>query len=211
MNTTPRQPRALGGGLLNAVKRAWTFRFIVDPATVDGWTPAIVQILALWLAAAALYPAAKVCLWIMPSLAESDVAVILYRTAAAFLCVLAIVSPAVYAATFRLRARRGFRSAAITAVLYAPIFVLAAGAVSAAIALFWGADDALSQSRVADWMSFALIMGPVFSALTALGVRIGKPPAPPPAIVASRFYAPIEMAVAIAALAIIVSIPILAA
>ena len=155
--------------------------------------------------------AARDCLWIMPSLAESDAAVILYRTAGAFLCVLAIVSPAVCAATFRLRARRGFRSDAITAVLYAPIFVLAAGAVSAATALFWGADGVLSQSQVADWMSFALVIGPVFSALTALGVRIGKPPAPPPAIVSSRFYAPAEIAASIAALAIIVSIPILAA
>lgn len=196
--------------MLNAAKRAWTFRFIVDAATVDGWTPALVQILVLWLAAAALYPAARVYLWIVPSLAESDVAMILYRTAAAFLCVLAIVSPAVYAATFRLRARRGFRSAVVTAVLYAPIFVLAAGAVSAATALFWGADDVLSQSQVADWTSFALVIGPAFSALTALGVRIGKPPAPPPAIVASRFYAPAEIAVAIAALAVIVSVLILA-
>ena len=210
MDATPRQPRSLGGGLLNAAKRAWTFRFIVNATTVGGWTPALVQTLALWLAAGALYAAAMICLRVSPSLAESATAATLYRTAAALLCVLAIASPAVYAATFRLRARRGFRSDAITVIIYAPIFGLAMGAGFLAAALFWDADGALSQSRLASATLMALVMGPAFSALAAVGVRVGKPPAPPPAILASRFYAPAEVAASIAALAVILSIPNLA-
>ena len=66
-------------------------------------------------------------------------------TAGALLCAFAIVSPAVCATTFRLMARRGFRSAVITDVLYAPMFGLAAGAALAATARFWGAVGALSQ------------------------------------------------------------------
>ena len=212
MDATPRQPRSLGGGLLNAAKRVWTFRFIVKATTVGGWTPALLQILAFWLAAAALYAAAWVCLLISPSLAESEIAVMLYRTAAALLCGSAIVSPAVYGAAFRLRARRGFRSDAITAIIYAPIFGLTAGAsFLTAAALSLGADGALSQSRLGTATSIALVMGPAFSALMAVGVRIGrKPPAPAPAIVFNRFYAPAEIVASIAALGVILSAPILA-
>ena len=151
-----------------------------------------------------------VCLWILPSLAESATAIMLYRMAAAFLCGIAVVSPAVYAAAFRLRARRGFRSDAITAVIYAPIFGLAIGASFLTTSLFWDADRALSQSRLGTATSAALVLGPAFSVLTAVGVRIGKPLAPPPAILASRFYAPAEIAASIAALAVILSIPTLA-
>lgn len=210
MDTTPRQPRSLGGGFLNAAKRAWTFRFIVSATTVGGWTPALVQTLAFWLAAAALYAAAMVCLRVSPSLAESATAATLYRTAAALLCVLAIASPAIYAATFRLRARRGFRNDAITAVIYAPIFGLATGASFLTTAPFWGLDGVLSQSRLGTATSAALVLGPGFSILTAVGVRIGKPLAPPPAIVSHRLYAPLEIAASIAALAVILSIPTLA-
>ena len=60
-----------------------------------------------------------------------------------------------------------------------------------------------------DWTPFALVMGVVSSALTALAYRMGKAPAPPPAITASRFYAPIEITASIAALVCILSVPIL--
>lgn len=210
MDTTPRQPRSLGGGFLSAAKRAWTFRFIANATTVGGWKPALVQVLAFWMAAAALYAAAMVCLWIFPSLAESATAIMLYRMAAAFLCGIAVVGPAVYAAAFRLRARRGFRNDAITAVIYAPIFGLAIGASFLTTAPFWGLDGALSQSRLGTATSAALVLGPGFSILTAVGVRIGKPLAPPPAIVSHRLYAPLEIAASIAALAVILSIPTLA-
>lgn len=210
MDATPRQPRSLGGGLLSAAKRAWTFRFIVNATTVCGWTPALLQILAFWLAAGALYAAAWVCLLISPSLAESAIAAMVYRTAAALLCGFAIVSPAVYGAAFRLRARRGFRSDAITAIIYAPIFGLAMGASILTTGLFWDADGALSQSRLGAAASAALVLGPAISAMAAFGVRIGKPPAPPPAVVFHRLYAPMEIAASIAALAVILSAPILA-
>ena len=39
--------------MLSAAKRAWPFRFILDATTVDGWTPALVRIFAMWLAAGA--------------------------------------------------------------------------------------------------------------------------------------------------------------
>ena len=88
----------------------------------------------------------------------------------------------------------------MAALLNAVIIALLA---LAPFADFWG------TFAFGDWMPFALIIGGVASGLTARAYRMGKAPAPPPAITASRFYAPIEITISIAALVCILSVPIL--
>ena len=115
---------------------------------------------------------------------------------------------------FRLRARRGLRSALIAIAVYAPIFGLAINAAivaSLALAPFADGGEGASAVPLGDWAPFALAMGVIASALTALAYRTGKAaPAPPPAVTARRFYAPIEITATIAALVCILSVPILA-
>ena len=197
---------------MKTAKRAWAFMFDVvgDAKTVDGWRAAAVHILALCLMAAAFYPAAKVCLLVMPFIEESVIAISLYRTAGIILLTCAILAPTIYAAIFRLRAGRGLGGALAATAIYSPIFGLALSVSFAASALLFGeAHSAFSMSWIAGSIPFALILGPAASALTALAYRMGKAPAPPPAITARRFYAPIEITISIAALGCILSVPIL--
>ena len=197
---------------MKTAKRAWAFMFDVvgDAKTVDGWRAAAVHILALCLTAAAFYPAAKVCLLVMPFIEESVIAISLYRTAGIILLAYAILAPTIYAAIFRLRAGRGLASALAATAMYSPIFGLALSVSFAASAFLFGeANSAFSMSWIAGSIPFALVLGPAASALTALAYRMGKALAPPPAITASRFYAPIEITISIAALVCILSVPIL--
>ena len=198
---------------MKTAKRAWAFMFDIvgDAKTADGWRAAAVHIFALCLIAAAFYPAAKVCLLVMPFIKESVIAISLYRTAGIILLACAILAPTIYAAIFRLRAGRGWGGALAATTIYSPIFGLALSVSFAAAALLFGeADSAFSMSWIAGSIPFALVLGPAASALTALAYRMGKAPAPPPAITASRFYAPIEITISIAALVCILSVPILA-
>ena len=199
---------------MKTAKRAWAFAFDVvgDAKTADGWTAAALRWLIRAVAFGAVCLAARVCVSATP-LAESDFAAALYGSLLMLFLVYVLLSPAVYGMIFRLRARRGLRSALIAIAVYAPIFGLAANAmIIAALALEPFADGGEGASAVplGDWAPFALVMGVVASALTALAYLIVKAaPAPPPAATASRFYAPIEITAAIAALVCILSVPIL--
>jgi len=200
---------------MKTAKRAWSFGFDVvgDAKTADGWTAAALRWLLRAFAFGAVCLAARVCVSATP-LAESDFAIALYGSLLMLFLAYVLLSPAAYAMIFRLRARRGLRSALIAIAVYAPIFGLAANAmIIAALTLEPFADGGEGASAVplGDWAPFALVMGVVASALTALAYLIAKAaPAPPPAITASRFYAPTETAAAIAALVCILSVPILA-
>ena len=211
--TTERRPRSRsairGGARVSAVKRAWSFAFDVvgDAKTADGWTPAALR----WLIRAIALGAVCLIARVGVAATESDFAAALYAPLFAFFLIYALFSPAVYAMIFRLRARRGLRSAVVSAALYAPIFGLAAGvAVSLSSALSPFADGGGSASDVSfgNWTAFALIMGVAASALTALAHGVGQSPAPPPAVTARRFYAPMETAASIAALVCVLTAPL---
>ena len=200
---------------MKTAKRAWAFMFDVvgDAKTADGWRAAALRWLLRAFAFGAVCLAARVCVSATP-LAESDFAAALYGSLLLLFLVYVLLSPAVYAMIFRLRARRGLRSVLIAIAVYAPIFGLAANAmIIAALTLEPFADGGEGASAVplGDWTPFALVMGVAASALTALAYRMGKAPAPPPSITASRFYAPIEITTSIAALGCILSVPILSA
>ena len=200
---------------MKIAKRAWSFGFDVvgDAKTADGWTAAARRWLLCTFAFGAVCLAARVCVS-ATALSESDFAIALYGSLLMLFLAYVLLSPAVYGMIFRLRARRGLRSALIAIAVYAPIFGLAANAmIIAALALAPFADGGEGASAVplGDWAPFALAMGVIASALTALAYLIAKAaPAPPPAITASRFYAPTETAAAIAALVCVLSVPILA-
>ena len=255
---------------MKTANRAWAFMFdIVGGAkTVDGWRAAALRWLLRAFAFGAGYPAAWVCVMAIyalalcvletPFLLADGFVLSLYTALTALILIYVLISPAVYAMMFRLRARRGLRSVLATVVVYAPIFGLAVNVVIIALSLLVpipfttdageGAPDcslgdltpfefvrvaavpmaALAESVIiallalapfadvrgtfsfGNLMPFALIMGGVASGLTARAYRMGKEaPAPPPAITASRFYAPIEIMASIAALGCILSVPIL--
>ena len=200
---------------MSAAKRAWSFAFDVvgDAKTADGWTPAALRWLIRAIAFGAVCIIARVGVSASPFLADEGVAAALYAPLFALFLIYALLSPAVYAMIFRLRARRGLRSAAVSAALYAPIFGLAASAgvaVSLSSPLSPFADGGGSASGVSfgNWTALALIIGIAASALTALAHRIGKSPAPPPAITARRFYAPTDTAASIAALVCVLTVPL---
>ena len=198
---------------MKTARRAWAFMFDVvgDAKTVDGWRAAALRWLLCTFAFGAVCLAARVCVSATP-LAESDFAIALSGSLLMFFLAYVLLSPAAYAMIFRLRARRGLRSALIAIAVYAPIFGLAANAMiiaSLTLKPFADGGEGASAVPLGDWAPFALVMGAVASALTALAYRMGKTPAPPPAITASRFYAPIEIIASIAALVCILSVPIL--
>lgn len=184
-----------------------------DAKTADGWTAAARRWLIRAFAFGAVCLAARVCVSAAP-LAESDFAIALYGNLLALFLIYVPLSPAAYGMIFRLRARRGLRSGLIAIAVYAPIFGLAANAsliALSSLAPFADGGEGASAVPLGDWTTLALVMGVVASALTALAYRMGKAPAPPPAITARRFYAPIEITVAIAALVCILSVPLWAA
>lgn len=196
--------------------RSWRFAFDVvgDAKTADGWMPASLRWLVRAVALGAVCLIARLGIAATPILAESEIAIALYAPLFAFFLAYALLSPAVYAMMFRLRARRGLRSALVSIALYAPIFGLAANAAIVAwlaLAPFAGVGAGASDASFGNWTAFALVMGVAASALTALARRVGMASAPPPAITASRFYAPTETAASIAALAFILSAPLWAA
>ena len=184
-----------------------------DAKTADGWTAAALRWLIRAFAFGAVCLAARVCVSATP-LAESDFAIALYGSLLALFLIYVPLNPAVYGMIFRLRARRGLGSALVSIAVYAPIFGLAANAsliALSSLAPFADGGEGASAVSFGDWTTLALVMGVVASALTALAYRMGKAPAPPPAVTSSRFYAPIEITAAIAALVCILSVPILAA
>ena len=197
-------------------KRAWAFAFDIvgDAKTADGWTAAARRWIIRAVAFGAVCLAARVCVS-ATALSESDFAIALYGSLLMLFLAYVLLSPAVYAMIFRLRARRGFRSVLIAIAVYAPIFGLAANAMiiaSLTLRPFADGGEGASAVPLGDWAPFALAMGVIASALTALAYLIGKAaPAPPPAITDRRFYAPIEIAAAIAALVCVVSVPLLTA
>ena len=217
--TTERRPRSRsairGGARLSAAKRAWSFAFDVvgDAKTADGWTPAALRWLIRAIALGAVCLVARVGIAAAPFLADEGIAAALYAPLFALFLIYALLSPAVYAMMFRLRARRGLRSAIASAALYAPIFGLAASAVmavslSSPLSPFADGGGSASGVSFGNWTAFALIMGAAASALTALAHRMGQPPAPPPAVTARRFYAPIEITASIAALVCLLTAPL---
>lgn len=190
--------------------RFWSALDVVgDAKTADGWTAAALRCLIRAVALGAVCLIARVGL----AATESDFAAALYAPLFALFLIYALLSPAVYAVTFRLRARRGLRSAVVSAALYAPIFGLATSAaiaisLSSPLSPFADGGGRASDVSLGNWAAFALTMGVAASALTALAHRMGKSPAPPPAITASRFYAPTEAAASIAALACVLIVPL---
>ena len=199
----------------SAIRRgARSFDVVGDAKTADGWTAAALRWLLRAFAFGAVCLAARVCVSATP-LAESDFAIALYGSLLALFLIYVPLSPAVYGMIFRLRARLGLRSALVSIAVYAPIFGLAANAsliALSSLAPFADGGEGASAVSFGDWTTLALVMGVVASALTALAYRTGKAaPAPPPAITARRFYAPIEITAAIAALVCVMSVPILAA
>jgi len=172
--------------------------------TADGWTRALVHILALGAAAWAFHLAADAVRRTIPFIAESNVFDTLLEYARLFLLMYAVFSPAVYGLTFRLRAARGFAGRVAAVVMYAPIFGLALIALFASPAASEGAGAVFDYLLSGNWVGVMLIAGLIASAMVSLWQRgEGKDPAPPPAITARRFYAPIEAAVCISALALI--------
>lgn len=195
--------------------RAWRFAVdvVADAKTADGWTAAALRCLIRAVALGAVCLIALVGFSAIPFLSESEIAAALFAPLFALFLIYALLSPAVCAMIFRLRARRGLRSAIVSIALYAPIFGLAAnGALStASAATFSQFADLGAGARVVsfgDWTPVAAVLGVAASALTAAAHGVGKPSAPPPAITARRFYAPTETAASIAALAIILSAPL---
>ena len=189
--------------------RAWAFMFrLSDRAkTADGWREALVHILALWALAWAFHLAADAILRALPSIAERGISGILRDTVGIFLLINALFCPAVYGMTFRLRAARGrgwgWSLAAV--IMYAPIFGLALIALfSSPVARDEGLGRLWEYLLSGNWVGVMLIAGLIASAAIGLWQRgAGKDPAPAPAILASRFYAPTEAAVSAAALAFI--------
>ena len=196
--------------MMKTAKRAWAFMFHLPARakTADGWTRAAVHILALCLAAGASYAAASAGRRMMPSIAETRLAEISSDAVWFFLLVPALLSPAVYGLTFRLRAARGFAGSLAAVVMYAPIFGLALiGTLSLSIARDNGADAAFDNLLSGNWVGLTLIAGLIASAAFSLWQRKdGETPAPPPAVTARRFYAPTETAASVAALALILLI-----
>ena len=191
--------------MMRTAKRAWASMFHLSAAAkaADGWTRAVVHILALCLAAGAFHAAASAGRRMIPSIAETRLAEIAGDMVWHFLLIHALFSPAVYGLTFRLRAARGFAGSLTAVVMYAPIFGLAITALfSSQTALDEGAGAAFAYLLSGNWVGAMLIAGLIASAAFSLWQRKdGETPAPPPAITASRFYAPIEAAVCLAALA----------
>ena len=191
--------------MMKTAKRAWASMFHLSAAAkaADGWTRAIVHILALWLAAGAFYAAASAGRRMIPSIAETPLAEIASDAVWFFLLLHALLSPAVYGLTFSLRAARGFAASLTAAIMYAPVFGLALTALFASpVALDEGMGAAFAYLLSGNWIGAMLIAGLTASAIFSLWQRKdGETPAPPPAITASRFYAPIEAAVCLAALA----------
>ena len=198
--------------IMGRLPRFWSALDVVgDAKTADGWTAAARRCLVRAVALGAVCIIARVGV----AATESDFAAALYAPLFALSLIYALLSPAVYAMIFRLRARRGLRSAVASAALYAPIFGLATSAaiaisLSPTLSPFADGGGRASDVAFGNWTAFALIMGVAASALTALAHRMGKAPAPPPAITASRFYAPIETAASIAALVCVLTLPLLA-
>ena len=191
--------------MMKTAKRAWASMFHLSAAAkdADGWTRAIVHIFALCLAAGAFHAAASAGRRMIPSIAETRLAEIAGDMIWHFLLIHALFSPAVYGLTFRLRAARGFAGTLTAVVMYAPIFGLALTAIFASpVALDEGVGAAFAYPLSGNWVGAMLIAGLIASAAFSLWQRKdGETPAPPPAITASRFYAPIEAAVCISALA----------
>ena len=180
------------------------FRLSDSAKTADGWRRALVHILALCAAAWAFDFVADTTRRVFPFIAERGIFDILVETGRLFLLMHALFSPAVYGLTFRLRAARGFAGRLAAAVMYAPIFGLALIGVFASPVASEGAGAVFDYLLSGNWVGVMLIAGLIASAAVSLWQRgAGKAPAPPPAITASRFYAPTEAAVCIAALAFI--------
>ena len=191
---------------MKTAKRAWAFMFhLSDSAkTADGWARALVHIIALCLAAWAFHMATDAIRRLIPFIAERGIFDILDDAVRFFLLVYALFSPAVYGLTFRLRAARGFGGRVAAAVMYAPIFGLALIGMFASPAASEGAGAVFDYLLSGNWVGVMLIAGLIASAMVSLWQRVaGKAPAPPPAITASRFYAPTEAAVCVASLALI--------
>ena len=192
---------------MKTAKRAWAFMFSLSDSakTADGWRRATVHILALCAAAWAFHFAADASRRAIPFIAERGIFDILIGTVSVFLLVYALFSPAVYGLTFRLRAARGFAGRLAAVVMYAPIFGLALiGALSVHFAPQGGVAD-FDRLVSGNWVALMLIAGLIASAAVALNQR-GGGEAPAPAVTASRFYAPTEAAVCVAALALMLLI-----
>lgn len=189
--------------------RAWAFMFrLSDRAkTADGWRVALVHILALWALAWGFNLAADAIWRAIPSIAERGIAEILRGTVSIFLLMHALFCPTIYGMTFRLRAARGrgwgWSLAAVA--MYAPIFGLTLIAIfSSPVARDEGLGRVWEYLLSGNWVGAMLIAGLIASAACGLWQReTGQAPSPPPAILASRFYAPTEAAVSAAALAFI--------
>ena len=191
---------------MKTAKRAWAFMFhLSDGAkTADGWTRALVHILALCAAAWAFHLAADASRRMIPFIAERGIFDTLIEYARLFLLFYAVFSPAVYGLTFRLRAARGFGGRLSAAVMYAPIFGLTLIGLFASPVASEGAGAVFDFLLSGNWVGVMLIAGLIASAAVSLWQRgAGASPAPPPAITARRFYAPIEAAVCVSALALI--------
>ena len=165
----------------------------------------MVHILALWVLAWAFSLAADAGRRAFPSIAEIGLTDVLLDTVRIFLLIHALFCPAVYGMTFRLRAARGLAGTVAAVVLYAPIFGWALIAVFASpVARDEGAARTIEYLLSGNWVGVMLIAGLIASAAVGLWQRgKGESPSPPPAILASRFYAPIETAVCATALALI--------
>ena len=186
--------------------RAWAFLFrLSDRAkTADGWRSALVHILALWILAWAFSLAADAGRRAFPSIAEIGLADAALDGVRIFLLMHALFSPAVYGMTFRLRAARGLAGTVAAVAMYAPIFGWALIALFASPVADEGAARTIEYLLSGNWVGAMLIAGLIASAAVGLWQRgAGKAPSPAPAILASRFYARIEMAVCISALALI--------
>ena len=168
--------------MMGRLPRFWSALDVVgDAKTADGWTAAARRCLVRAIALGAVCLIARVGV----AATESDFADALYAPLFALSLIYALLSPAVYAMIFRLRARRGLRSAVVSAALYAPIFSLATSAaiaisLSPTLSPFADGGGRASDVAFGNWTAFALTMGVAASALTALAHRMGKAPAPPP-------------------------------
>ena len=189
---------------MKTAKRAWAFMFhLSDSAkTADGWRRALIHILALGAAAWAFHLAADASRRMIPFIAERGVFDTLLEYARLFLLFYAVFSPAVYGLTFRLRAARGFAGRLAAAMMYAPIFGLTLIGLFASPVESEGAGAVFDFLLSGNWVGVTLIAGLIASSMVSLWQR-GAGYAPAPAITARRFYAPIEAAVCVAALALI--------
>ena len=161
----------------SAIRRgARAFDVVGDAKTADGWTAAALRWLLCAFAFGAVCLAARVCVSAAP-LAESDFAIALYGSLLALFLIYVPLSPAVYGMIFRLRARRGLRSAIVSIAVYAPIFGLAANAsliALSSLAPFADGGDGADAVSFGDWTTLAPVMGVVASALTGAGVSHSK-------------------------------------